>query len=38
MVLGVVRGGELYRFDERRATVLQRGDRIVVIRPTVNGT
>jgi voltage-gated potassium channel len=38
MVLGVVRGGELYRFDERRATVLQRGDRIVVIRPTANGT
>jgi voltage-gated potassium channel len=38
MVLGVVRGGELYRFDERRATVLQRGDRIVAIRPTTNGT
>ncbi len=37
MVLGVVRDGELYRFDERRATVLQRGDRIVAIRPTMNG-
>lgn len=34
VVLAVVRGGEVHRFDEDRVTLLQKGDRIVVIRPS----
>jgi voltage-gated potassium channel len=33
IVLAVVRDGVVHRFDERTVTVLQRGDRVVVIRP-----
>ncbi len=33
IVLAVVRGGVTHRFDERTVTVLQNGDRLVVIRP-----
>ena len=32
VVLAVVRGGEVHRFDEGVVTLLQKGDRIVVIR------
>jgi voltage-gated potassium channel len=35
VVLAVVRDGEVHRFDEGRVSLLQRGDRIVVIRPSV---
>jgi voltage-gated potassium channel len=34
VVLAVVRGGEVHRFDEGRVNLLQKGDRIVVIRPS----
>lgn len=34
VVLAVVRGGEVHRFDEERVNLLQKGDRIVVIRPS----
>jgi len=38
VVLAVVRGGEVHRFDEGRVSLLQRGDRIVVIRPSGRAT
>jgi voltage-gated potassium channel len=38
VVLAVVRGGEVHRFDEGRVSLLQRGDRIVVIRPSPRPT
>jgi voltage-gated potassium channel len=37
IVLAVVRGGAVHRFDERTVTTLQTGDRIVVIRPAAKG-
>jgi voltage-gated potassium channel len=33
VVLAVVRDGVVHRFDERTVTILQKGDRIVVVRP-----
>ncbi len=36
LVLGVIRGGEMHRFDEGAIRVLQRGDRVVVIRNAGN--
>ena len=33
LVLAVVRNGEVHRFDEGTVTVLQKGDRVVVVRP-----
>ncbi len=33
IVLAVVRAGVVHRFDERKVTLLQAGDRVVVIRP-----
>ncbi|MCA0331443.1 MAG: potassium channel family protein [Actinobacteria bacterium] len=38
VVLAVVRDGEVHRFDEGRVSLLQRGDRIVVIRPSGRAT
>jgi voltage-gated potassium channel len=32
LVLAVVRGGDVHRFDQRRVGVLQRGDRLVVVK------
>jgi voltage-gated potassium channel len=37
LVLAVVRGGEMHRFDERRVKVLQKNDRLVVIRSVPTG-
>ena len=37
LVLAVVRGGVTHRFDEKTATLLQLGDRIVVVRPAARG-
>jgi voltage-gated potassium channel len=37
IVLAVVRDGVVHRFDERTATVLQKGDRIVTISPAAEG-
>jgi voltage-gated potassium channel len=34
LVLAVVRDGVVHRFDERSVTILQRGDRVVVINPS----
>ena len=33
LVLAVVRNGEVHRFDEGTVTVLQKGDRVVIVRP-----
>jgi voltage-gated potassium channel len=33
VVLAVVRGGVVHRFDERTVSLLQQGDRVVVVRP-----
>jgi voltage-gated potassium channel len=37
LVLAVVRDGVTHRFDEKTATLLQLGDRIVVVRPAARG-
>jgi voltage-gated potassium channel len=33
LVLAVVRNGEIHRFDQGTVTILQKGDRVVVVRP-----
>ena len=38
VVLAVVRGSEVHRFDEGVVTVLQKDDRLVVIRPSGSAT
>jgi voltage-gated potassium channel len=35
LVLAVVRNGEIHRFDQGTVTLLQKGDRVVVVRPAV---
>ena len=37
IVLAVVRGAEVHRFDQAGVTVLQQGDRLVVIRHSERG-
>jgi voltage-gated potassium channel len=38
MVLAIVRDGVIHRFDEGAVSLLQQGDRVVVIRPAITGS